>query len=105
MRTISKIYFIMTRTLRTLDVVKVTSLPKVRGLIYTLFSKLANYYYKKIKGIVLSEFIDETNSIISLTTYGVRTNKVYITLDSIFSQSVRPYKVILWLSDEVYLWN
>lgn len=102
MRTISKIYFIMTRTLRALDIVKVTSLPKVRGLIYTLFSKLANYYYKKIKGIVLSEFIDETNSIISLTTYGVRTNKVYITLDSIFSQSVRPYKVILWLSEEEY---
>ncbi len=43
----------------------------------------------------------EVPVIISLTTIPTRIDKVYITLRSILNQSVRPFKLILWLPDTI----
>lgn len=39
----------------------------------------------------------ENKLIVSLTTYGFRINDVYLTIESILNQTVKPNKVILWL--------
>lgn len=38
--------------------------------------------------------------IVSLTTYGKRLYEVYLTIESIMQQTMRPDKIVLWLSDE-----
>lgn len=92
----------MLKLLNFLGFLRVSKLPYVKGVIYAYFSRKVNNIYNKGCSIKISDTIDLTYSIVSLTTYGERTNKVHITLDSIFSQTIRPYKVMLWLSKEEY---
>ncbi len=40
--------------------------------------------------------------IVSLTTFGVRIKSVYITLESIARQTVKPHKVVLWLAEDEF---
>lgn len=57
-----------------------------------------NSRFKKSKGITHSdsnEFL-----IVSLTTYHKRLPIVHLTIESILNQSVKPNKLILWLSNE-----
>jgi glycosyltransferase involved in cell wall biosynthesis len=42
------------------------------------------------------------NTIFSLTSYPARINTVYITIESLLDQTVKPEKIILWLSDEEF---
>jgi glycosyltransferase involved in cell wall biosynthesis len=42
------------------------------------------------------------NTIFSLTSYSARINTVHITIESLLSQTVKPEKIILWLSDEEF---
>lgn len=41
--------------------------------------------------------------IVSLTSYPKRTGTIWITIESLFRQSVKPDKILLWLADEQYL--
>ena len=40
--------------------------------------------------------------IVSLTTYGIRINEVYLAIESIMQGSIRPNRIILWLSAEEF---
>lgn len=40
--------------------------------------------------------------LVSLTTYGKKIYEVHLVIESIFQQTVRPNKVVLWLSDEYF---
>jgi len=43
----------------------------------------------------------DTEIIISLTTYGKRLYYVYLAIESIMQQTLKPNRIILWLSDEL----
>jgi len=43
----------------------------------------------------------DNNIIVSLTTYGKRLYDVYLTIESIMRQTMKPNKIILWLADEL----
>ena len=40
--------------------------------------------------------------IVSLTTFGKRINNVHLTIESIFRQTIRPEKIILWLAESEF---
>lgn len=45
--------------------------------------------------------IDNNSSVIvSLTTYGKYINDVYIVIESLLEQTVKPKKIVLWISDK-----
>ena len=44
----------------------------------------------------------ESKIIVSLTTYPARVKSVWITITSLLQQTMRPYKVILWLAEEQF---
>lgn len=39
--------------------------------------------------------------IVSLTTYGKRLYDVYLAIESIMQQSMKPNRIVLWLGDEL----
>jgi len=51
-----------------------------------------------------AKIISEQNNdiIVSLTTFGNRINDVYLAIESIGSQTMKPSKVILWLDEDVF---
>lgn len=83
---------------------------KVNSIINKLIRK-ANYYNCKIvlpryfKFIRRYKKIDKTpnsNVIVSLTTIPSRIDKIWITIESIMNQSIKPDKIILWLGIELF---
>lgn len=68
-----------------------------------LNKRLPSYYHKSkiIRGRSCREYVDD-EVIVSLTTFPARMDKIYITLESLFRQTVRPDRIILWLADEQY---
>lgn len=102
MNSYSKVYIWMTKVMSVYKKLGISNINGLKGTTYRLFSKIANFDYLYNNNQHLSTIIDNSNTIVTLTTYGDRTRTVYRTLDSIFHQSVRPYKVILWLSDNEY---
>jgi 2-polyprenyl-3-methyl-5-hydroxy-6-metoxy-1,4-benzoquinol methylase len=42
------------------------------------------------------------NIIVSLTTYGKRINNVYLTIESIMRQTIKPNKILLWLASDEF---
>ena len=91
----------MSFCIKTLTYTKLNKIKGLVGLIYYGFSWVANILYKSDKQIIVSCNIRK-DTVVSLTTYGERTKTVHITIDSILSQSIRPYKIILWLSETEY---
>jgi hypothetical protein len=47
-------------------------------------------------GITEERYTDK-DIIVSLTTYGKRLNQVYLTIESLMQQSLKPNKIVLWL--------
>lgn len=45
---------------------------------------------------------DESDIIISLTTFPSRINKVWLTIETLMRQEKKPKKIILWLSEEQF---
>ena len=43
--------------------------------------------------------------VVSLTTYGKRSQKVYFAIESIANGDLRPSRLILWIDDEAFLNN
>lgn len=75
---------------------------EIRNLIN---QKVAFFKEKNInsneKGITLEKYFNE-EVIISLTTYGIRIETVYLTIESLFHQTARANKIILWLDEEEF---
>ena len=53
------------------------------------------------KGITDKEYFAGSKVVVSLTTYGKRLYEVYLSIESIMEQTMRPNKIVLWLSDEL----
>ena len=66
---------------------------KIDILKYQIFNK-----FKKKSG--LNNGIHKKKIIISLTTYPKRFSVVYLTIESLLNQTLKPDKIILWLSKE-----
>lgn len=54
--------------------------------------------YSRESGISIDKYFDK-DVIVSLTTYGTRIYDVYLTIESIMQQTIRPNKIILWLDN------
>ena len=55
----------------------------------------------KDSGITNSPIVEGKNVIVSLTTYGKRLYEVYLTIESIMQQTIKPNKIILWLAEDM----
>ncbi|WP_448820814.1 hypothetical protein [Cetobacterium sp.] len=54
------------------------------------------------KNILNYEENKESQIIVSLTTYSKRIYSVYLTIESLFRQTLKPNKIILWLAEDEY---
>lgn len=83
----------------------------VRGIVYDEIqrdkdiTKIERYKYlaeesDKI-GITTEKHFDN-EIIVSLTSYGRRIHEVYLTIESIMRQTVKPNKIILWLAEDEF---
>lgn len=72
-------------------------------LLYKAGKLLVNVCYP-LSGIRQRKWgLDENSRIIvSLTTYPARVNTVWMTVASLLNQTMKPHKVILWLSEEQF---
>jgi hypothetical protein len=50
-------------------------------------------------GITDEKYADK-KIIVSLTTYGKRLNQVYLTIESLMQQSLKPNKIVLWINED-----
>lgn len=51
---------------------------------------------------VAEEWYDGEEVIVSLTSYGARINEVYLAIESIMQGSIKPNRLILWLSEDEF---
>jgi len=71
--------------------------------VYKLCKLFVNVFYPVCNRWKKSYGLDENSKIVvSLTTYPARIGKVWITITSLLQQTLKPYKVILWLSQEQF---
>lgn len=70
---------------------------------YQIKSAFMQHYALNSKESGVSDTIYDSGKqlIVSLTTYDKRLYEVYLTIESIFQQTVKPNKVILWLADDM----
>lgn len=70
---------------------------------FYLNKRLPVYYQKSdiVFGKSCREYVKD-EVIVSLTTFPARMDTVYITLESLFRQTIRPDRIILWLADEQF---
>lgn len=52
-------------------------------------------------GIANESFFENRQVIVSLTTFGKRLYEVYMTIESIMQQTVRPNRIVLWLAEDL----
>lgn len=55
--------------------------------------------HSKENGVANDIFFENREVIVSLTTFGKRLYEVYLTIESIMQQTVKPNKIVLWLAD------
>lgn len=53
------------------------------------------------KGITDAQYQTGNQLVISLTTYGKRLYDVYLTIESIMQQSMKPNRIVLWLAEDM----
>lgn len=63
---------------------------------------LRNFALNSVEMGIASEKIASNDIIVSLTTYGRRIHDVYLAIESIMQGTVKPNKIILWLSEEEF---
>lgn len=67
--------------------------------IYRLIKIYLNLFYPLYIKLVKNKGVDDTsNIIVSLTSFPARIDKVYLVIESILRQSLRPKKIVLWLA-------
>lgn len=49
-------------------------------------------------GVVDTQYVKGQQLVVSLTTYGKRLYDVYLTIESIMQQTLKPNKIVLWLA-------
>ena len=96
-------YPVFLKKLNTISRLHLNNIKGIKGFLYKYYSlrQYMNYMPMNEKTQKSIE-ADDNDYIVSLTTYGSRTKTVHITLDSIFRQTLRPSKVVLWLSRQEY---
>ncbi len=65
-----------------------------------LFLNLLYPFFQRFKGTCGVN--EQSNIIVSLTSYPARIGTVWITIASLLNQTMKPYKVILWLAQEQF---
>ncbi len=85
-----------------------TSNNKIKKFIYSftrLFIRISSnfiiplyYSFTSKKKYNLNYFDDNTNLIVSLTSFPARINKISLVIESILRQSIKPKSIYLWLS-------
>ena len=100
MRRIDFFYFLFLKVIIILRLVHLDKIPGITGGLYKISSYFANLIYTitLFFGIKVSKNVQD-DVIVSLTSYGSRAHNVYKTIDTLLSQSVKPLKIILWLSE------
>lgn len=96
-------YFKMEKIFKILKKLKLYNIPKIKGIIYKMFSEIAAICTKDIyenKNIRVSD-----NIIVSLTSFGERVKIVPRVIYTLANQTLRPYKIILWLDKDEYTEN
>ena len=74
----------------------------VKRYLYKVFKVLFNVFYP-FSFCFLRQGIDSDSEIIvSLTTFPARIDTVWITIMTLLRQSVRPFKIVLWLSTDEF---
>lgn len=72
-------------------------------LLYKVNKVVLNLLYPMFQRHNKACGLDESSRIIvSLTTYPARISTVWITIASLLEQTMKPYKVILWLAEEQF---
>lgn len=107
-----KMYSRMIKVNHFFDYTRLSQLPKIKGLIHKVYSIKANKRYikflnnnQKNSNYDNSEkqtYIDN-KIIVSLTTFPKRVDTVWITIESLLRQSLKPDKIILWLAESEFL--
>ncbi|SMM98304.1 Putative glycosyltransferase [uncultured Candidatus Thioglobus sp.] len=67
----------------------------LRGVFYTLKYKLSHNFRTKL-GLNIEQ--RPFKLLVSLTTYPPRLSSVYLTIESLLNQTLKPDKIVLWLS-------
>lgn len=86
------------------------SVRKAKGLnrpywkfLYKIYKAVINLLYPISQRYNKAYGLDKRSKIIvSLTTYPARISTVWITIASLLTQTMKPYKVILWLAEEQF---
>jgi len=64
--------------------------------------QLQNQVLSSVESGITENKYCEHDVIISLTSYGKRIYDVYLTIESLMQQTVKPNKIILWLSEDEF---
>ena len=51
------------------------------------------------RGVCDNSYFDDGQVVVSLTSYGKRIYEVYLTIESIMQQTIKPNRIVLWLED------
>lgn len=63
---------------------------------------LVNFFNQRNFSSLDSLIEKDSKVIVSLTTYGVRINTVYLTIESLGFQSLKPNRILLWLDENEF---
>lgn len=94
------LYSTMINAFEVLRKIGLYNLPGLKGVVYKYFSHKASRITED--KIVSDASYNGNNIIVSLTTFGTRTNTVYKTIISIINQKLRPERIILWLDENEF---
>ncbi|MDR2835486.1 MAG: hypothetical protein LBV69_04715 [Bacteroidales bacterium] len=61
-----------------------------------------NALYSSDIGITYQKYFKDKEVIISLTSYGIRCYDVYMAIESLLEQTIKPNKIILWLAEDEF---
>lgn len=97
---IKKILSYIDKTNRAVNKINIIN----REILYSLAFKELDEKNVTSKDTITScdDYEVEGELIVTLTTYGNRINQVYLTIESIASQSWKPNKIILWLDENEF---
>lgn len=96
-------YFKMEFIFNILKKLNLYNIIKIKGIIYKIFSNIAAMSTQDIyenKNLKIAD-----NIIVSLTSFGKRTEIVSRVIYTLANQTLRPYKIILWLDKTEYTEN
>ncbi len=94
--------------IRCLDIFKPTEggfyIPFISGRWYRIISKLENLYIRKlsIEGFCLNQIPRKETLTVSLTSFPARIEIAGYAIKSLFHQTVKPDRIILWLAEEQF---